>query len=61
MSKRLLRIKNYICKECAKEMNGSWPQGSGAIWIDAICDKCVKEKCVCTKDSWNYNLESTKH
>ena len=43
-----------ICRDCAKEKGGVWPEGHVATQWYGNCDYCHKRKACCSIGDWNW-------
>jgi hypothetical protein len=43
----------YICRECAKERGGVWPENHISTWHTHTCENCGEKKSVCHKRNWD--------
>jgi len=51
---------NGICRDCALEMDGEWPEGRIATANNRICDVCKRQRDVCSPYAWNLWRDGTK-
>jgi len=44
----------YICAECARELQATWPKGHCATFHVGECVQCGKDKAVCSTGDWDW-------
>lgn len=45
---------DYICRKCAIEHGGTWPEGHLATFHTGECGVCHEVKSVCSYDDWDH-------
>lgn len=48
------RKHDYICRECADDCGGVWPEGHAATFHQGECGVCGKEKALCNVGDYNW-------
>ncbi len=47
-------LRGSICKECATNHGGKWPDGHLATWHEGECDQCGRQEGVCCVTDWDF-------
>lgn len=53
------RIPDYLCKECAEHMNGSWHSDHEGKFLNDFCEVCEEFTSVTHKRGWYFPSEVT--
>lgn len=53
-SKPMRKYVSSICRTCAKNNGGVWPNGHLATWSFDTCDNCGKVATICSVSDWNW-------